>query len=355
MRIKKKPKKSYSRFWNRRSRSALLENLEMYVSSGLPVGQALMIAGDRSPPRQKESLDRARLAVESGQTLSAALARETGMSLTIAGLISCGESSGNLAETLKLSHALMEREEELLKKCLSAMTYPAVIGLATLALTIGLVRGVMPQIIPLLNSLHADLPLLTRIVMSISQIFTAYGLQIAIGSIIGCAITVSAYRKIEILRHLAHRLIVHVPFVGKLIERYSLALFLRALGSLIESGATADAAYEKAVSSVSLYPLWRALVNKIGAIEQGGPMSAIFGKATPSYVASLVAAGEASGRLGLALSRASELVDRELDHALKRLTSLIEPMMMLGMGGLVGSIALSIMMPIYDISKTLQK
>jgi type II secretory pathway component PulF len=74
----------------------------------------------------------------------------------------------------------------------------------------------------------------------------------------------------------------------------------------------------------------------------------------PSYVAPLVAAGEASGNLGKALSRAARILDRELDHSLKRLTALIEPAMMLGMGAAVGSIALSIMMPIYDISKALQ-
>ena len=340
--------------WSRKDKLLLIERLEMYVSAGLAIDRAIAAAGEGSSKRQHTSLIRVRLAVESGQSLSGALAREVRLPQAIVGLISCGESSGAVAATLKSAHALMERQDELLKKCLSALTYPTVIGLAAVVLTIGLVKGVMPQIIPLLLGLHADLPILTKIVIAISEGFTAYGAFLLIGISLVIGIGVWVYKRMLEVRSFIHRLLMSTPIVGSLVNRYALAVFFQSMGALVESGMPADAAFARTAPSISLIPLRRRLESAAPLVSRGEPLHEAFGRGMPAYIAPLVSAGEASGNLGKALSRAALILDRELDHSLKRLTALIEPVMMLGMGGAVGSIALSIMMPIYDISKALQ-
>ena len=340
--------------WSRKDKLLLIERLEMYVSAGLPVDRALAAAGEGSSRKQAMSLDRVRLTVESGQMLSVALAHEIHVPLAVVGLIACGESSGSVALALRSAHSLLEREDELLKKCLSSLTYPIVIGLAAVGLTIGLVRGVMPQIIPLLLGLHTDLPILTKIVIAVSQGFTSYGLCASVGGALIAVAAIAAYGRLYRFRLVAHQMILSTPLIGGLAERYALAIFFQSMGALVESGMPADVAFVRTMPTLSLLPLRVSFERAAPRIIHGESLHIVLGRGLPSYISPLIAAGEASGSLGSALSRAAGILDRELEHSLKRLTALIEPVMMLGLGAAVGSIALSIMMPIYDISKALQ-
>ena len=340
--------------WSRKDKLLLIERLEMYVSAGMTIDRALVAAGEGLRAGQKRCLSCAVESVRSGQTLSSALSREISLPPAIVGLLSCGESSGKFDLALTSAQALMEREDELVKKCASAMVYPCVIGGAAVVLTIGLVRGVMPQIIPLLLGLHADLPILTRIVIAASADLTAYGAYALLGSVAVAFIAARSYRRSASIRLFTHRAILIIPIIGSLAERYGLAVFFQSLGALVESGMPADVAFARCADTVSLVPLRRRLKAAVPLLRHGQTLHDALPPKMPAYIGPLLAAGEGSGCLDAALGRIASILDRELDHALKRLTALIEPVMMLGMGGAVGSIALSIMMPIYDISKALQ-
>lgn len=340
--------------WNKKARLQLFEQMEMYVASGLPIAQVIGVLAENQKGRRNASLLKVQKAVESGQALSRVLSNEIRPPPAITGLLVCGEQSGTLAKSLKAAHELLEREDELRKKIVSSLTYPTVIGLATLGLTFGLVRGIMPQILPLLKSLHTELPLITRIVMSVSATLMSYGLYILLG--VAALITVCSisYKRSSKVRRMCQSLFLKIPIVGGMIERYTLALFFQTFGALVQSGVLADVAYVRSVSSISLLPIRGLLERRTEGILRGQKFHTVCYKGMPSYVVPLVQAGEASGGLGNSLIRASELLDRELDQSLKQLTALVEPGMMIVMGGLVGSIALSIMMPIYEISKTIQ-
>jgi len=340
--------------WNRKSKIMLLEQLEMYVSAGLSLGQTLRIIANRTSKKQAISLDKIAILIDGGQKLSTALASEIKFSMAVSGLISCGESSGSLSQAIKASHLLLEGEDELIKKIMSAMTYPIVIGLATIGLTVGLIQGVMPQIMPLLSGLRVELPLLTRVVMFVSGLLINYGLICLIAGFILVFVYIYCYRKFSRIKFYSHNILVHLPIVGRLAKNYHLALFFQSFGTMVESGIQADQAYEKTARSVNLLPLHFELEKKITTLRNGEKYHVI-AESMPIYVGSLISAGEASGSLGHSLMRVSEILNKEISHMLKKLTALIEPCMMIGMGGIVGSIALSIMMPIYDISKTLQR
>ncbi len=341
--------------WSRKETLLLLERLAMYSEAGLLLIDSLRLARVGAHKKRVADITHIQSDIEAGGRLSASLTKRIGLSQTLAGLIGQGERTGNLAQTLNMAHSTLERQDELIKKCISAMMYPLIIGLCATVLTLGLVRGVMPQIIPLLTSMNATLPLLTRITIAVSNGVTSYGLYILIGVSILGVLCMYSYRRYIHVRQVFHWTIFSVPIVGKLVYAYSIAVFLRSCGMLLSSGALLTSAYKHSSEVITFFPA-RADVSSSGSlIEKGKPLSAVLSSPRiPSHVGSLVVAGESSGMLGESLTRAALITERDIDTLLKRITALIEPIMMVGMGGIVGGIALSIMLPIYDISKVLQ-
>ncbi len=342
--------------WPRRETIMFLERLELYISSGLTLDNAIRTATLGVAKSRSQSLIELLQSVESGGSLSQAMSIHIRLSPTISSLIEYGESSGQLIKSLQYGKSLLEKEDELKKKCFSAMVYPVIIGLFATILTLGLIKGVMPQIMPMLKSLNVELPLLTRIIMSVSDILSDYGLYILVGLIVIVSTLVFCYKKLLSFRYLCQSILVHIPIVGKLFNIYFVSIFCRSLGSLIESGVSLPKAYDGIVRTLYLEPLKESCANHSASVSRGVPLGSILQevRGMPAYLFSLVSAGESSGTLGTSLIRAADIIDRDVDYALKRMTSLIEPVMMAGMGCVVGAIALSIMMPIYDVSKVLQ-
>jgi len=173
----------FKRKWKRSELMLFLEQLSLYVSSGLPIDRALKVIEEGSTEKRRPELVSMRLLVESGSRPSVVFARHLTSSQTIITIIEQGELSGEFGKALASAHMLLEKGDELSKRCLSALAYPVVIGIFAGLLTLGLVRGVMPQIIPLLIGLHVPLPLLTRVVIALSQGLMTYGvLIVGVGS-----------------------------------------------------------------------------------------------------------------------------------------------------------------------------
>ncbi len=342
--------------WNRKDKILLLENMEMYVSSGLTVHQALNICISVFRNKQRSSLESVKSVVESGQSLAYGFVRYMKFSTSIIGLIEQGEQSGNIPQSLKLARFILEREDNLIRTCLSALAYPVIIGIFAILLTIGLMRGVMPQIIPLLKSLHVTLPLLTRIVMYLSENIFVYGLCGLVIFIIIIPLLIYLYKKWFRFTSTIHKILLRIPIIGSLFRLYSLSLMIRSLGSLVSSGVNMTTAYAQAVNRITLLPLKSIFSSQKLSLSQGKSLAIIFAdmEKVPSHVAPLISAGESSGTLGECLIRSADIIDRDIEQYLKRLTALIEPIMMIFIGLIVGAIALSIIMPIYDVSKNLQ-
>ncbi len=162
--------------WKKKDIIVLLERIEIYFSSGLEIDKTMMIIEDSLKGKQKSSISKLLKHVESGLPLYGGLENIVGISRTTSSLIEYGELSGSLAKALVMAKTLLEKEEELFKKCINALIYPSVIGVFAILLTIGLVRGVMLQIIPLLKSLKVDLPFITKLTISISELINMYSL-----------------------------------------------------------------------------------------------------------------------------------------------------------------------------------
>jgi len=341
--------------WTKYETLIIFERLHMYISSGLPVHESLRLIKKSAHTKLADSLEMIILNIESGNQLSQSLAIYANISIFTKNLLEHGEMSGLLSESIKFAHDVIEKEAELMKKCMSALTYPIIIGLFAGLLTIGMVKGIMPQIIPMLKNMGVELPLITRILIYISDHILFIGIY---GLLAITAIAVSSmllYCRSACTKMLVHMCICKIPLIGNIIYAYFLAMFLRSLGSLVSSGIPLYKAYINTVSIVSLLPLHEILKPGSDMLSLGQNLSTIFThKNIPVYIPSLISAGEYSGSLGNSLLRTAEIVEKDIDNTLRKITTFIEPVMMIGMGGVVGSIALSIMMPIYGMTRVLQ-
>lgn len=346
----------YKNKWNKKDIIFFLERVEIYFSSGLEINKTLSVMEDGLKNKHKSSVSKIKRDIESGIPFFRSLENTIGISKTTSGLIEYGEFSGNLAKSLLSAKNLLEKEDELFKKCISALIYPIVIGIFSILLTIGLIRGVMSQIIPLLKSLKVDLPLVTKITIAISEIIINHGLSITIACIILFFIFKVLINKNIKFQRVFYYSIIRLPMIGNLIYSYYLAIFLHSCGSLVESGLLIAESYKKTLSTITFIPLRDFLENRIDDVYNGVSLGNILkNKNIPIFVTSLIGAGQVSGNLGSSIVRAGNILDKNLDYSLKKMTSLIEPLMMIVVGFIVGTIALSIMMPIYNISSVLQK
>jgi type II secretory pathway component PulF len=347
-----------NRKWKKREVIIFLEQLSLYMSAGLQIDRALVVIQNSSPKHLQIALHKIRTSIESGMSFSKSFSQLVSNSSAVTSLIHQGELVGDLGKALYSAKVLLERGEELSKKCWSAMIYPLVIGFFACLLTLGLVRGVMPQIIPMLLSLHVKLPLLTRVVIWCSSNIIDYGLWIAIACTIVVASFVYSYKKLLPIREVVQRGILGLPVIGGAFRSYCSSVFLRSCGTMIESGMSVSDAYKGTTEGVFLIPLKKRYDIYSDSLYRGQTLSRILSASEmkfPSFVPALVSVGEASGTLSVSLINSANIIDKDIEYMLKKLTALIEPVMMAGMGSVVGSIALSIIMPIYDISKVLQR
>ena len=341
--------------WKQSELIQLFENIELYLTAGIPLNQSLRILKDHHTPPKQASLETISSALEQGYLFSDSCTHTLRTSPLITSLVRHGEYSGTLSESITIARTLLEHRQSVIKKCTSALMYPAVIGVFASVMTIGLIKGVLPSIIPMLLSMHIPLPPITRCVIWLSETLSHYGIYMSIGLLVLFLTLYMLYTRYYRVKYLTHVILLHTPIVGPLARNYTIGLFLQSCGSLLNNGLTIEDAYTRTVHTISLQPIHRYFVSRIPDISNGTRLAIICTHPfCVPHIPALIAAGEASGNLGQSCIRASRIIDKITDHSLKQLTSLIEPLMMVCMGVVVGGIALSIMMPIYALSNILQ-
>ncbi len=330
--------------------------LEMYISSGFAIDKALAIIASSSGKRLKRPLDLIGNDLGSGEHLSKSLLRRFSINSSLFNLIENGENSGRLKESLIFCSELLEKESNLQKKCLGALTYPLVIGIFSFGLTLFLIQGVMKQIIPLLRSLKIALPISTKILIFFSSFITKYYLLIIIFLIIIVPLSHFIYKKYQITKYLFQKFLIKIPILGKTIIQYQAFIVTKSIGSLLRAGLGIDSAYRDVFFHCRLIPFRDHFMAYSRQITEGLPVYIPFSKFHLAiYIPALIEAGELSGQLANSFIKCSDLIEKDMDSFIKRFTVLIEPLMMILVGSIVGFVAVSIMLPIYSISNTLQK
>lgn len=335
-----------------------IKRLSFLIKAGIPILDSLIIIEEQTKNKKfKVILNSIVLDVSNGQYLSTSLTKFQNIFGDFSiNMISFGESSGILSENLDYLAQELKKKDVLRKKIIGAFIYPAIITLATLFLSGFLMIYLFPKIIPVFSSLHIALPFSTKVVIFLSKFLTHYGWLLILFIIIFVISFIVLLKKFPAWHTHIDAFILNIPLVGPMIRNYNLANFTRTMGLLLKSGITINETLTitSKISSNVLYK--QEFIKAIHNINDGEQMSTCFAKNKklfPDILTQIVSVGEKSGNLSNSLLYLSELYENEVEEFTKNLSSLIEPVLMIVMGLLIGFIAVSIITPIYSITQNI--
>jgi general secretion pathway protein F len=271
-------------------------------------------------------------------------------------MVSAGEASGTLEAVFENLADYLEAQVELRRQISSSMFYPILMLVFCVLVVFGLLVFVVPSIVDIFIKQGAKLPLPTQIMLTISNFLTSFWwVLIFLG--VGLSYLAGWYYRSERGRANFDLKILRVPLIGSLVLKINCARIARTLGTLLQNGVGLLEALSIVKNIVNNTRLAQAIENARDGVREGKNLSKELAKAGlfPSMLINMIGIGERSGKLESMLSKAGKSYENEVDATLAGLTSLIEPLMMIGLGGVVFSIVISIMLPMVDMINLVQK
>ena len=327
------------------------------VHAGLTIEESLNTLIDQTESaRTRKVLAGVRGSVLQGRSLSNSLAT---FPHAFPGLyrhmIDAGEQSGKLDQVLERLADYTEERQALKQKVILAFIYPALVTVIAASIVGFLLVTVVPQVTRVFENTGQTLPLVTRMLIGTSDFVRAGGIWWAVALAALVILTRLALRSAGV-RYRWHSLLLKTPLVARLIRGLNAARFASTLGILTASGIPLLQAMQSAVMVVSNLPMRAAVEDALRQVREGGSLARALDRAKlfPPLVIHLIASGEASGKLDLMLARAAEAQTRELENWVKALTALMEPLMILVMGVIVGFIVLAMLLPIFQMNQLLR-
>ena len=267
-------------------------------------------------------------------------------------MVNAGEQSGHLNEVLLRLADYLEARRALRQKIGLALIYPAIISVVALLVVLALLTFVVPQVVSVFRDTHQTLPLLTRALLASSGALRAYGIYLLALGVVAFFIFRRAMRRPD-FRYRFHRSLLRLPLVGRLLRSVNTARLASTLAILVGSGVPLLTALRAGAGVVGSLPMRRALEEAAQKVAEGGSLSRALEreKIFPPLFIHLIASGEASGRLQQMFERAATQQTQELEGRAAVLTGVLEPALILAMGGMVLLIVLAILLPVFEMNQ----
>jgi type II secretion system protein F len=325
------------------------------VGAGVPLVKSLgIVKGQCSHEGLKKLLSKIDQDVQAGDTFAKALERHPKIftKLTTA-MVHAGEMGGLLEETLARIADFAEAEEELRGKIKSALAYPVIMMMAGAAAIGVLLIFVIPRIVGIFDELNQTLPLMTRILLSMSNFIGSYW-YVVLGVIAASVFMVRRYRSTETGGLQIDRLLLRVPILGEVILKREIALFTRTLGSLLRNGVPILQAITISSEVLANKAIRHDVEQVPEGITQGGGMAVTLRQSPffPPVVTNMIAIGEETGNLPGVMLKVAATYEAQVDRSVKTLTSIIEPIIILVMGLFVGFVVIAMLLPIFELDPT---
>lgn len=289
--------------------------------------------------------------VVEGRRLSDAMGREPkSFPPLYRAMVSAGESSGTLPTILDRLSVLLERQAEIRGKLITTMTYPIVLAVVAMGVVAALMIFVVPQVVQQFDTVGQTLPLLTRIVMGISHFLVHFWWLLAL-IVAGVSLIIWQALKQPAIRLAFDSRLLRLPLLGRLLRDLHAARMARTLSTMVASRLPLLEGLALTAGTIKNTRLKLATDEIVESIRGGGSLSAAMRRADvfPPLLVYLAASGEASGRLDEMLERAADYLEREFDRFTATALSLLEPLIIVVMGGVVATIVLSILLPILQL------
>lgn len=326
--------------------------LAFMIDAGLPLNQALEILGMQQDNKAfQKVLFHVRQDVESGLSLTDALRNHPRVFNDLfCNMVSAGESGGIMDTILQRLSVHLEKAIKLKRAIKSAMIYPAVVISVAILVLIIILWKVIPVFGALFSSLGAQLPLPTRILIQASNFLGNYIVFIIIALAL-VAITLRYYYGTYNGRRVIDRIMLKIPVMGMLIKKIGIARFCRTLGTLISSGVPILDSMEITAKTAGNSILEDAILRSRKSIEQGKTIAEPLKETElfPPMVTQMIAVGEHTGELDNMVTKVADFYEEEVDNSVANLLSLLEPAMVLFLGATIGSIVVSLYMPIFSL------
>lgn len=327
--------------------------LATLVEAKIPLVQSLrVLVKQTSNPKFREVIFEIAADVEGGLALSDALAKHSEIfSNFYVNLVKSGEASGNLDKALTYLADHLEREYDLIQKVKGAMIYPAFILTAFLIIGFLMMVFVVPQLTSFLKETGKDLPFMTKLLMATSD-FLKYYFWVIILLGIGVSLWIKRYLKTQGGSQNWDRVKLKIPLIGEIYRKIFVARLMENLSTLIASGLPIIRSLEISGRVVGNDVYKKLLEEAVRQVRAGETIASVFSNSPdiPPMVAQMIEIGERTGQLDRVLKNVSRFYSREVDNAVASLSTLIEPILILILGGAVAVLVASILLPIYNIS-----
>lgn len=328
------------------------------VNAGINILKCLdILEAQTKDPALKPIITEVRKDVVGGASLTDALARHPKVfSKLFVSMVRAAEAGGILDQILDRLATFLEKEQEVIGRIKGAMVYPVCVLVFAILMVIAMFIFVLPTFKDIFAGSGAELPLITRMLFFISDIIRGYWFllpTIPIGTVMGFR----AYYKTEQGRWNLDKLKLRVPVIGELVQKMAISRFSRTFGTLVNSGVPVLKSLEIVAETAGNVVIAKAVDDARASVREGQRISAPLAASGmfPQMVTQMMDIGEETGRMSEMLIKIATFYDQEVDVAVKALTSLIEPLLIIFLGGIVGFIVGSIMVPMFALINVIQK
>lgn len=326
--------------------------LSTMVTAGLQITIALDILESQSRPSMAKVVTAIRREVESGGTLAGAMEKHPQVfDQVYISLIRAGEAAGSLDKVLARLADNLEKKREFQRKIVSAMIYPAIVILGMGAVGAIMVIFVIPRMMTVYEEFQAELPLVTKIMLAISNFVISYW-YFGLILVVGLVFLLRILSRSPQVRAQFDSLTLRIPIIGKLKQETMLTEFTRTLSLLVGAGVLIVDALKITINSFSS-PLYRdALEKATEKVEKGIPLANALSQEEifPPILSQMIGVGEETGKVDEVLKKVSVYFEQEAEMAIKGLTTAIEPLIMIVLGVGVGFLIIAVIMPIYNLT-----
>lgn len=328
------------------------------IDAGLPLVQCLEILGAQQQDKGfQKIIEAVREDVEKGLTLQAALSKHPkAFNDLYVNMVGAGESGGILDVILQRLSGYIEKAVKLTAKVKGAMTYPVAVITIAIAVVVIIMVKVIPVFSAMYDGLGSKLPFPTLVCMALSSALINYSWLIIIAVAL-IVVGLRQYYKTPAGRLQIDAFMLKIPIIGDVLRKVAVARFCRTLGTLISSGVPILEGMDITARTAGNMVIQNAILKSKDAVEQGRNIATPLAetKVFPPMVVQMVGVGEATGALDAMLSKVADFYEDEVDNAVANLTSLMEPIMIAMLGGIIGFIVIAMYLPIFNLANVFGK
>lgn len=327
------------------------------ISAGIPIVDSLKILseGKRNPVIQQATIG-IKDAIESGKKLSdAMMAYPQCFDRLFVNMVRAGEEAGILDSILLRLAGYTEKSEKIKGQVKSASFYPAMVLIVSVLVVVGLLVFIVPKFQEMYGGMGQQLPALTQLVINMSD-FVKTKWYYLVATAVAVPYFVLQYYRTPAGEEQMDRLIIHIPLLGDVIQKAAVARMTRTLSTLLSSGVSVIDALEIAARTSGNKVIEESLIRSKDFVIAGKPLAMPLAKEKfiPEMVSQMITIGEASGTLDVMLGKIADFYEDDVEGAVKAMTSMIEPLLMVGIGGIIAFVVASMYLPIFQMASVVQ-